>query len=317
MDKLVFVNYQFSSFLVQCLFMKKFSFIWLGTLLALFFLMGCSTETAVSPTPLSTTSTQGLATAASTRLLIPTSQALPPTITAVSTATITATPQATTSPTATPSPTPIGPCTNRQPAGNLLTIVTQTYGLSRDSAPPDLVLLTDYLPIEVTLGYPSELRQVALAPLQQMIAEMQTEGLQPRILSGYRSYAAQAISWEKWNREVPEYAAILSARPGHSEHQLGTTVDFGSPELAEITGIADIQFHTYFYQTSEGRWLAENGHLYGFTLSYPRGALETTGFYYEPWHFRYVGVETATFLYDSDFYLTEYQLSTQPEPCIP
>ena len=228
---------------------------------------------------------------------------------------------ATATPTATPLPTltatPIGPCQNRLPDDDLLTIVTQTYGLSREYEPHDLVLLTDYLPQEISLGYPTELRQIALEPLLQMIADMQDAGLQPRILSGYRSYAAQAISWAKWNREEPERAAILSARPGHSEHQLGTTVDFGSPELAEIVGIADIEFHTYFYQTSEGAWLAENAHRYGFTLSYPRGAQEVTGFYYEPWHFRYVGVEIATLLYDSGMYLTEYQLLNQPEPCIP
>jgi len=203
------------------------------------------------------------------------------------------------------------------PNDDLFTIVTQTYGLSRDYAPQDLVLLTDYLPVEVTLGYPTELRQVALDPLMQMIAAMQDAGLQPWILSGYRSYAAQAISWEKWNREEPERAAILSARPGHSEHQLGTTIDFGSPELAEITGIENIEFHTYFYQTSEGIWLAENAYRYGFSLSYPRESQELTGFFYEPWHYRYVGEEMATFLHDSGMYLTEYQLQNQPEPCIP
>lgn len=287
----------------------------------LFLLIGCSGETAVSLPPLPTLNAVALATAVPTSPSIPTieptDEQLPPTFTPPPTATTTNTPQPTATSSPAPSATPIGACADRLPSDDLLTIVTQTYGLSRNYAPSDLVLLTDYLPIEVTLGFPTELRQVALAPLQQMIADMQAAGLHPRILSGYRSYAAQAISWEKWNREEPDRAAIISARPGHSEHQLGTTLDFGSPELAEITGIADIQFHTYFYQTSEGRWLSENAHLYGFTLSYPRDALDTTGFYYEPWHYRYVGKEMATFLHDSGFYLTEYQLSTQSEPCIP
>ncbi|MCB8978354.1 MAG: M15 family metallopeptidase [Ardenticatenaceae bacterium] len=302
--------------------MKKYALIWLGIVVGISILAGCGTASA-SPLPtLAPTSPP------------PTAPTLPPPTvhdeTAVAGATsiaqlptnipqptATATPTITPSPTATPTATPIGPCDARMPQDDLFTIVTQTYGLSRDYAPQDLVLLTDYLPVEVTLGYPTELRQVALGPLIQMIADMQNAGLQPWILSGYRSYSAQAISWEKWNREEPERAAILSARPGHSEHQLGTTLDFGSPELADIVGIEDIEFHTYFYQTSEGIWLAENAHRYGFTLSYPRGAQELTGFFYEPWHFRYVGEEMATFLRDAGTYLTEYQLINQPEPCIP
>ena len=284
---------------------------------------GCGIETVISQPPLPTIATSGLATAVSTPLPPPSTQitvaTVPPAVTPPP-ATPTTTPflpTATSSPTPTATATPIGPCTDRLPDDDLLTLVSQTYGLSRNFAPTDLILLTDYLPVDVTLGYPTELRQVALAPLQKMIADMQAAGLQPRILSGYRSYAAQAISWEKWSREEPERAAILSARPGHSEHQLGTTIDFGSPELAAITGIEDIEFHTYFYQTSEGIWLAENAHRYGFTLSYPRDALELTGFFYEPWHYRYVGVEMATFLYESEMYLTQFQLNTQPEPCIP
>ena len=282
-------------------------------------LAGCGLETAVLPPPLPTLVPTGLP--VETPTLPPpsvegeTAVAQQPTNTPEPTATATASPTVTPSPT--PTATPIGPCDARMPQDDLFTIVTQTYGLSRDYAPQDLALLTDYLPVDVTLGYPTELRQVALGPLIQMIADMQNAGLQPWILSGYRSYSAQAISWEKWNREEPERAAILSARPGHSEHQLGTTLDFGSPELAEIVGIEDIEFHTYFYQTSEGIWLAENAHRYGFTLSYPRGAQELTGFFYEPWHFRYVGEEMATFLHDAETYLTEYQLINQPEPCIP
>jgi D-alanyl-D-alanine carboxypeptidase len=237
----------------------------------------------------------------------------PPTLTPVPTQvtpTLTAVPP-------TPTATPIGACSQRMPGDDLFTIVTQTYSLSRNYAPKDLVLLTDYLPMDVTLGYPTEIREVALDPLLTMIDDMKTKGLQPQILSGYRSYSAQAIAWDKWNREEPERAAILSARPGYSEHQLGTALDFGSPSLPEIVEIPDIQFHTYFFKTPEGIWLLENAHRYGFTLSYTREASETTGFYYEPWHYRYVGPEMAAQLKEVELTLTEHQLSTQPEPCIP
>ena len=319
MDNIKFVNYPFGLVLVQFGTMRKFVTMWLAAFVGLISLTGCGLETAVSLPPLPTLMPTGLATAVPT---LPPPSIDPSTTVAQLPAntpapTTTPSPTPTTTPSPTPTATPIGPCTARLPGDNLFTIVTQTYGLSRDYAPQDLVLLTDYLPVDVTLGFPTELRQVALGPLIQMIADMQNAGLQPWILSGYRSYSAQAISWEKWNREEPERAAILSARPGHSEHQLGTTIDFGSLELAEITGIPDIEFHTYFYQTSEGIWLAENAHHYGFTLSYPRDAQEITGFFYEPWHYRYVGEEMATFLHNSETYLTEYQLRNQPEPCIP
>ena len=112
----------------------------------------------------------------------------------------------------------------------------------------------------------------------------------------------------------PETASILSAPPGFSEHQLGTTIDFSSHELPGIVGEPEIQFHTYFYQTSEGIWLADNAHQYGFALSYPREAFELTGFYYEPWHFRYVGIELATMLYENGTFLTDYLLSQYRPP---
>ena len=120
-----------------------------------------------------------------------------------------------------------------------------------------------------------------------------------------------------WTFYVNRDQCIVSAPPGHSEHQLGTAVDFGSPELADVVGEPDIEFHTYFFKTSEGAWLLENAHRYGFTLSYTRETFELTGLYYEPWHYRYVGVEMATHLKELGQTLTQYQLANQPEPCIP
>jgi len=198
-----------------------------------------------------------------------------------------------------------------------LTIITLEYGLSRDYAPSDLVSLSDYLPVEVTLGYPTEVREIIVDSLVQMIRDMQADGLAPFIISGYRSYAQQNIAWNKWLEKEPDRVSILSAPPGFSEHQLGTTLDFGSPELEEIVNQEDVEFHTYFYKTSESEWLEANSHQYGFTLSYPREAFDLTGFYYEPWHYRYVGVELATQLKEANSFLTQYQFETQPIPCIP
>ncbi|MCW5861506.1 MAG: D-alanyl-D-alanine carboxypeptidase family protein [Anaerolineae bacterium] len=233
--------------------------------------------------------------------------------------TATSAPQPTAASTPAPSPTPNRdiPCSQRFADDGLLTVVTLTYGLSRDYVPRGLVPLDAYFSGDVTLGYPTELRHLVIGPLAAMIADMQAAGLHPFIISGYRSYSAQAIARQKWVEQEPERVNILSAPPGFSEHQLGTVVDFGSPELPEIVGQEDIEFHTYFYKTSEGLWLADNAHRYGFTLSYPFEATEVTGFFYEPWHYRYVGVEMATQLYNDETSLTEHQLATEPPPCIP
>jgi len=229
------------------------------------------------------------------------------------------TPQPTAQPTVMPTETavPLANCSERFPGDDLLAVVTLDFGLSRDFAPDDLTPLADYLPLSVTLGYPTEVREVMLKPLVKMIEDMLAAGLQPRILSGYRSYIAQTIAWNKWNNLYPDHVSIISAPPGHSEHQLGTVVDFGSPELPGVVGQPDIEFHTYFYKTSEGQWLAENAYKYGFTLSYPLEAFEVTGFYYEPWHYRYVGEDMAQQLHEQGLSLTEYQLAENPPPCLP
>lgn len=220
-------------------------------------------------------------------------------------------------PSTTPTATPIGPCVDRFPGDDFLVLVNRQYGLSREFEPPDLVLLSDYLPIEVTKGYQTEIREVIINQLVLIVEAMIKDGLQPTIISGYRDYSAQAIAWTKWLEEEPDRVGIISAPPGHSEHQLGTTIDFGSPELAFIVGQEGIEFHTYFYKTSEGQWLADNAHSYGFSLSYPLEAFEVTGFYYEPWHYRYIGVELATRLKHQEKSLIEHLMEMELKPCLP
>jgi len=205
----------------------------------------------------------------------------------------------------------------RPPDDDLLVLVSREYGLSRNYKPDDLVPLSDYFPPAVTLGYPTEVRYVIIEPLNQLVEAMQAAGLSPLIVSGFRDYAAQAIAREKWVEQYPEWAHNLSAPPGHSEHHLGTTVDFSSPDLPEMVGEDFIQFHPAFARTDEGAWLASNAHQFGFTMSYPADSMEETAFWYEPWHFRYVGVELATRLWERDLTLSEYLLEASGPPCIP
>lgn len=294
------------------------SLLWLGALALI--LASCNSEGAsLPPTDMAIAAEVAPSgTPAPTSTPVVVVSATPPhTATARPSSTPSVTPLPTATATATLTPTPIGPCQERIPEDDLLTLVSRTYPLSRYYQPADLTPIGDHFSVDVTLGYPTEIRQVAMQPLVDIISAMQAEGLRPFIISGYRSYAAQAIARDKWATQFPDWVDNISAVPGTSEHQLGTTVDFGSPELPEVVGQADVEFHTYFYMTSEGAWLLENAHHYGFTLSYPRDTLELTGFYYEPWHYRYVGVEMATMLKEQGITLTAYLLENFPIPCIP
>ena len=90
------------------------------------------------------------------------------------------------------------------------------------------------------------------------------------------------------------------AKPGYSEHQLGTTVDLSGSSINFAS--ASINFDN----TPEDLWLRENAHLYGFIMSFPYGKDETTGYKYEPWHYRYVGKDVAKKIKNSGLTLVEY-----------
>lgn len=234
------------------------------------------------------------------------------------------TPTLTPTSTYTPTPSPTSTkqaCRSRAPdPNNLLFVVSKDFGLGPDYEAPNLVSLSDYFDHTITRGYPTEVSEIIIDPLLRMISDMRSAGLDPYIISGYRGYWAQEVAYLKWKEKEPDRVAILSALPGHSEHQLGTTIDFGSYNLHEYLDDSfprNTQFHTLFYKTPEGIWLNDNAHRYGFTLSYPLSAWEITGFYYEPWHYRYVGVGNATVLKENFVSLTEYQLNQDPWPCIP
>jgi zinc D-Ala-D-Ala carboxypeptidase len=243
------------------------------------------------------------------------------------TSTPTITPSVTVSPT--PSPTffplptldpelPPSACDKRRPAGDdLLAEVNANYGLDPNYVPPDLVRLGDYLPGRVTLP-DMLLRQVAAKPLGIMVKAMLAAGLSPTVLSSYRSYFQQAVAHQRWVVEDPANADQISALPGHSEHQLGTVVDFGSPEMPAITGSNTDKFSPLFVQTSEGRWLVDHAFEYGFSMSSPPGSEALTGLAYEPWHYRYVGVDLAGYLKAGGYYLDEFLLKVRPvQPCVP
>jgi D-alanyl-D-alanine carboxypeptidase len=218
-----------------------------------------------------------------------------------------------------PTAGPIVACAERKPAADdLYVVVTDGFGLSAKYIPPDLVRLDKYLPYSVVYAETVKVRQIAVDGLVKMIKAMQAAGLKPIVRSAYRSYYDQLAAYTKWEKQNPGRVGYLSALPGHSEHQLGLAVDFGSPELAEIVGDPSIEFHSDFDRTREGRWLGEHAQEYGFALSYPPNATTWTSLTYEPWHYRYVGVEMATYLYASSQFLTQYVMEQRPTlPCMP
>ena len=167
-------------------------------------------------------------------------------------------------------------------SGNdLLVVVSKKYKLPDSYAPSDLVRID-------TQGIRSSgqmyLRSIVVNDLKKLMQDAQSAGVTLSIKSAYRSYATQISTYQYWvsyNGGNVNYADQVSARPGHSEHQLGTTVDFGTNE-----GVA-------FNNSRAAKWLQDNAWKYGFVLSYPNGSHTVTGFTYEGWHYRYIGIDNA------------------------
>ena len=130
------------------------------------------------------------------------------------------------------------------------------------------------------------------------------------ITSGYRSYEYQQILFNTylgqemnkhpdWSVERCEAEVLTySARPGESEHQTGLCLDLISTQ--------HVSLDETFAENPAYDWLVDNAHYFGFILRYPEGKEETTGYSYEPWHFRFVGVEAATRIYEKGLTLEEY-----------
>ena len=152
----------------------------------------------------------------------------------------------------------------------------------------------DYKPALVSLSLPGvggEMRPEAAAALQQMFADYHTQsGSQLTVVSPYRSYTTQVSVYNGWvSRLGQAQADRQSARPGFSEHQTGLAVDI------------DTATNQGFGATPAGSWLAQNSWKYGFVVRYQQGQDLVTGYEYEPWHFRYVGIPLATELQKEGF----------------
>jgi len=145
----------------------------------------------------------------------------------------------------------------------------------------------DYAPADlVDVGGGHQMRAEAAAALHQMFADAAAQDLRLDVDSAYRSYTYQQNTFASGVARLGEAQALRGiAQPGYSEHQTGLTADIGGGGCA---------IDPCFASTAHGRWVAENAYRYGFVIRYPDGLEEVTGYRYEPWHVRYVGVDLAT-----------------------
>ena len=182
-------------------------------------------------------------------------------------------------------------------AGYLI-LVNRNHGLDRDYRPDDLVGIRYYAADRTPEA--RFMRATAANAFHDMVYAARRQGIEFVMTTAYRSYGFQSTLY---NNHVAthgqEAADRFSARPGHSEHQTGLAVDVSAASV-------NFQLRTAFSDTKEGRWIAENAHLFGFIIRYPESKEELTGFQYEPWHVRYVGLPAAAYIYTHGIILEEF-----------
>ncbi|SJM54894.1 M15 family metallopeptidase [Gulosibacter sp. 10] len=176
-----------------------------------------------------------------------------------------------------------------------------------DYAPEPLVRLTD---IDVPSMNDHSLREDAAYAVKELFADAEAAGLMLDATSGYRDYALQTDLYYGYIDEMGQEAADeTSARPGYSEHQTGLAIDISDPGEAPDCILAEC-----FGETEAGQWLEEHAWEYGFILRYPEGLADVTGYEYEPWHFRFIGVEAAAAFHESGAATYEEFLGLDPAP---
>jgi zinc D-Ala-D-Ala carboxypeptidase len=177
------------------------------------------------------------------------------------------------------------------------TLLDTIERVGRRYVPPDLASTA-----RAHVGGRGRVRAVMIDDLRAMAAAARHAGKGIAVRSAYRSFAEQKAVFASWVRRVGYRKALLgSARPGHSEHQLGLAVDFRSASSA-----AAPWDYPDWAATPPGGWMKRHAWQYGFIMSYPRGKTHATCYMYEPWHYRYVGRAEARAVHDSGMVLRRY-----------
>lgn len=175
-------------------------------------------------------------------------------------------------------------------------LVNKYYLLDENYTPDDLVSVsTKYAWGDAGS---QKVRQVAYDAFLDMWNAANDEGYYLMINSSYRSYQDQESIYNNYkSSQGQKYADSIAARPGASEHQTGLTMDiFSKTNTNKNT----------FAESETAAWLANNSYKYGFILRYPQDKENVTGYSYEAWHFRYVGVNIATYIYQNNITFEEY-----------
>ena len=163
----------------------------------------------------------------------------------------------------------------------------------------------------VTLSGGGQLTNDALSALKDLNSDASNNGISITVISSYRSYQTQVTTFNYWvgqqkknglsQSQAEIQANRISARAGQSEHQLGTTADLKCSSCGNFDNSAK---NILLYQ-----YLEKNAHKFGFVISYPKGKEALTGYSYEPWHIRYIGIDLATGFFNKN-YITEPNLSS-------
>jgi D-alanyl-D-alanine carboxypeptidase len=176
-----------------------------------------------------------------------------------------------------------------------ITLVDTILRVPRSYVPPDLVPVS-----QAGIAGRGKVRAVVIDDLRAMSAAAAAAGNGIGVQSAYRSYASQQAVFEGWVANYGYASALtFSARPGHSEHQLGLAIDFRSdPGGSPFTGS--------WGSTPAGTWMKKHASEYGFIRSYPPNEQRVVCYANEPWHYRYVGRDLATAIHASGLTLREY-----------
>ena len=199
-----------------------------------------------------------------------------------------------------PSPPPSDTC------DDLMVLVDREHHLPPGYEPPNLVSVEAHgAPM---YGGEMMLRRGAAEQLGRMVRAASAAGEEIMVSSAYRSYAHQGVVFTRLvSIYGEEQARWTSAPPGQSQHQLGTAVDFTNSAVG-------YKIHKAFGHTTASAWLMEHAPEYGFALSYPNYKEAETGYRWEPWHYRYIGVENARSLEEDGITLQEFLTREGVEP---
>ena len=175
----------------------------------------------------------------------------------------------------------------------MYTLVNKYFYLDKNYVPDNLVQIDYKYAVNNT-----KLNKDALDNFIKMADAAKDQNLNIKATTAYRDYNFQSTLYYNYVRiDGVKNADTYSARPGYSEHQLGYSTDLTNGNM--------VDFGEFEY-TNEFKWLQDNAHKYGFILRYPKGKEYITGYIYEPWHYRYVGVDIATYIYENNITYEEY-----------